>query len=843
VNQPNTPALTLALLLAASAALAGEVINPYPRALMRADTLTKWTFDKGAEGWGNPFNCTVEAGEGLLKIVSKGEDPYIHSPAFRAAGPVLVRLRLRCRNAGDGAIYWTTDRSGGWGEDKSAHFPIQHDGQWHETEVPLDATGTVTRIRIDPGNAAGTADLDAVEIVRMSYHPLEIAQVEARGRQVTAHVRNHGSEPIACTVNGQQVTVPAGKVATATFQAKADRPFEAVRIAVEAKGLAPFERTVFLYHPEAPGKMATYRADGLVLRVARDGSGVEIERKGKPAAIIAPVVHFGGVVPPLEVTEKDGALILAGKGVRATLSAKGDEIAVAIECEKPCEGPVVRALGPLEQGLLAGLEYLGKGEWSSSKLDLETPEHIRYAPDVMKLTMPLMACVTETASVAVAWDDMTLQPVYATPNFFDGTPDHRMALRGTSIKAAILVRDPQPIEETILWAVKRTDLPPLPKPPRTPEQQWALAMTALNGSLKNDDGWGHCAEARWPRHPYVDHASTIWRLTGKAPDVSKLVPGGAHVPNHSIYFVTGRARQWLEMRRNQVKGIIKSQKPDGSFTYSGKYRRGHFEDTASGQCARPAATLLEFARLTGDPEALKAGLKTLEYMKRFRTPRGLQTWELALHTPDIMASAYLVWAYTRGYELTGEKAWLAEARRWALSGIPFVYLWSNKPVMLYATTPVFGATNWRAPNWIGLPVQWCGGVYAYALGLLAPHEKTLDWAKLARGILISGEQQIYPDGPLAGTLPDSFHLPGQQRRGPNINPCAFASLRMLLDGQVDSLALAADGKHRVVSPFAAELRDGKAHIQAPKGLTYQIVVDGKRVLDIESTGTDAVPLE
>ena len=163
--------------------------------------------------------------------------------------------------------------------------------------------------------------------------------------------------------------------------------------------------------------------------------------------------------------------------------------------------------------------------------------------------------------------------------------------------------------------------------------------------------------------------------------------------------------------------------------------------------------------------------------------------------------------------------------------------------MIYATTPVFGATNWRAPNWIGLPVQWCAGMYAYALGLLAPHEKTLDWAKLARGILISGEQQIYPDGPLAGTLPDSFHLAGQQRRGPNINPCAFASLRMLLDGQVDSLAFAADGKHRVVSPFPVELRDGKAHIQAPKGLTYQIVVDGKRVLDIQSTGTDAVPLD
>ncbi len=82
-------------------------------------------------------------------------------------------------------------------------------------------------------------------------------------------------------------------------------------------------------------------------------------------------------------------------------------------------------------------------------------------------------------------------------------------------------------------------------------------------------------------------------------------------------------------------------------------------------------------------------------------------WELSLHTPDVLASAYLVWGYLRGYQLTGDAAHLKEARRWALSGLPFVYQWSRYPVMMYATTPVFGATNWRAPNWIGRPVQWC----------------------------------------------------------------------------------------------------------------------------------------
>jgi hypothetical protein len=54
----------------------------------------------------------------------------------------------------------------------------------------------------------------------------------------------------------------------------------------------------------------------------------------------------------------------------------------------------------------------------------------------------------------MTWDDMNLQPVYATPNFFDCTSDHRMALRGSKIKAAVRFSR-ESLEECIYWAVKR----------------------------------------------------------------------------------------------------------------------------------------------------------------------------------------------------------------------------------------------------------------------------------------------------------------------------------------------------------------------------------------------------
>ena len=580
---------------------------------------------------------------------------------------------------------------------------------------------------------------------------------------------------------------------------------------------------------------------GFQLSVARDGSVALIRQGDQLVAALAPLIACDNQIPRLTLQEASSAIEFRGDGVSVSLVPQGTELSIAIESKQPCEGPTVRTRGALQQGLFAGLEYLGKGEHSSSSLDIETPEHVRYAPDPLKVTMPLMAFVTDRVSAALTWNDMTLQPVYATPNFFDGTSDHRMTLRGQKIDATLrLAHDP--LEESIAWEVKKHGLPDLPPAPRTAAQQNEICLTALNGPLRTDKGWGHCVQERWARHPFADMASTVWRLSGEVPAFDHYEFGGAHVPNGTIYFVTDQAQQWLDTYRQQVRNYIARQQADGSYHYRGKYARGHFEDTASGVCALPAARLLEFAYITGDQKALETGLRTLDYMKRFNTPRGAQVWECALHTPDQLASAYLVWAYTRGYQLTGRQDYLHQARKWALSGLPFTYQWSCYPIMCYATPPVYGATNWVAPNWMGLPVQWVGGVYAYALTLLAPHEKSLDWNHVARGILTSAQQQQYPDGPHIGLLPDSFNIRFQRRQPADINPCALVSLQMSADGQVDFLSVARDGDTVVAAPFPVSIRDGEALVDARQGVHYQVLVNGQKIIDVQSQGKDTVPL-
>ena len=101
----------------------------------------------------------------------------------------------------------------------------------------------------------------------------------------------------------------------------------------------------------------------------------------------------------------------------------------------------------------------------------------------------------------------------------------------------------------------------------------------------------------------------------------------------------------------------------------------------------------------------------------------------------------------------------------------------------------------------------------------------------------------YPDGQYAGCVPDSFNLVDQTRNGPAINPSAIVSLRLRLNGKLDSLDCARAEGHRVVVPFPVSIRNGRARIRARAGGTYQAVVDGHRIIDIKSRGTDEIGLE
>ncbi len=187
-------------------------------------------------------------------------------------------------------------------------------------------------------------------------------------------------------------------------------------------------------------------------------------------------------------------------------------------------------------------------------------------------------------------------------------------------------------------------------------------------------------------------------------------------------------------------------------------------------------SILEAATLSADSNLIEAAIELLDkqtVLYANTVPRGAQTWEIPLHTPDILASGRLARAYVLGHIITGREDHIEQARYWAWTGVPFVYLVNptEGPIGPYATIPVFGATNWKG-SWFGRPVQWCGLVYASALHLLNQYDPDGPWLQIAKGITASGLQMTWPpeDPDRVGLLPDYIRLESQNRDGPAINP-------------------------------------------------------------------------
>ena len=484
------------------------------------------------------------------------------------------------------------------------------------------------------------------------------------------------------------------------------------------------------------------------------------------------------------------------------------------------------------QGLFAGLEYLDN-EPSSSEADVIGPASKRQVPDNVKITFPLMAIQHQDSYVALTWE---MQPdvcaVFDSPDRLFGSGGHVLGLLfpGSDgqnreegkllprVSQVLHANQPLVLRATLFGGrgtsvvpaieqyVSLHGLPPVPGTnidlPRYVSQAaggWLDSKIREGGLFRHaiaGDHFklGHAADAAlwmdWLANQSRDPVlANRLRNTAKdalapipPPDLNFAAVGHVRYPVASLVYghVTDNAARAGQVSRQALGGFD----ADGSLHYhpppgGTDYARTHFTNEANGFAATAVANLLEAAAFSGDRELLDAALSRLRAMDGFRcgVPRGAQTWECPLHTPDILASAYLVRAYTLGYELTGDLLFLEQARYWAWTGVPFVYLAkpTPKPIGLYSTIAVYGATSWRAPVWMGLPVQWCGLVYAEALYRLVRHDPQGPWRQLADGITLSGIQQSWPreDRDQQGLLPDSFVLRAQRRNGPAINPATL----------------------------------------------------------------------
>jgi len=761
-----------------------------------ADTVIEWDFAGGLQGWKGNFHVTdLTWSRRGLSFVSTGNDPWIEGPAIDLPGDRLTRVTVRMRsdaNAGGELFYGPTFRAG-----HSVRFTVNNDGRWHDYELFIvELLGRGTRFRLDPATTTGHIGVASIKVETLRVW--EDPPYEAPSRS-TGDVQRSG-------------TVRSGSLA----------------LEYHGTGMGDFvvdvagREIAVGYDSELLGVLFEDAIEWLDLKDA----SVTSQRAGEALVHVATLTDSHGATWQIrrEVRPGDVTDVLA---VNVQIQVSADRDAVLLPWLTLFAG--LDTFGPgKSQGLLAGLEYLCD-EPSSSQADITTPEHVRRIPDPVKVTFPLMAIAAEGQYVGLVWEPSDLiAAMFDSPDALFGSDGHVMGLTGPAVgrqrfENSLVAHTPvrlaadEPVAAR-MWIIAGQGDTVVPAVQQYVELRSLSPVPQFQGGFASAarllaHGWVHSKiregglfrHAVWGDHfgagPAADAAMFMDYLAvsleegdeeliaelavtrdlalSNVPESLHFDGGVSHVRPPAAPLLFGDVEAFVKRRYDAALGVLGRFDANGIKTYRPgdvDYSATHFADHANGYAARDVLSLMEAATLCADPNLIEAALELLDRQTLLygeTVPRGAQTWEVPLHTPDILASGLLAKAYTLGYLLSGRQDHLEQARYWAWTGVPFVYLANSTAgeVGPYATIPVFGATNWVG-SWFGRPVQWCGLVYASALHLLSEHDPNGPWSQIAGGITAAGLQMAWPQDDLdrQGLLPDFFLLESQHRDGPAINP-------------------------------------------------------------------------
>jgi len=758
--------------------------------------IAAWDFSQGPQGWqGNSYVKDFATSSEGLAFTSTGIDPWIEGPPIDLPGSGMTRVRVRMKSnadAGGELFYGRTFEAG-----RSVRFSVQSDDQWHEYVLTItEPLGPQTRFRLDPATTEGRIVVASIRVETLAA--LEPPQFKRPQRPVKGI-----AEPLS--VDSGELKLTHFRGGLGDFRIELGGVELASGYRAEQIGLMIDGHAVWLALEEAKA-LCLHATDGSVVIAA----GLDDARAGR-----------------WKIT----------RGYRPGLQPGSIEVQIRVEADRDCEVlhfpwlTLFSGLGTFgerkTQGLFAGLEYLDD-EPSSSEADITTREHIRRVPDPIKITFPLMAIAHAGRYIGLIWEPSDLvAPTFDSPDRIYNSGAHLMALTAPAVgdsrfENALLAHTPFTLKanqaihmqatilggrgDSIVSAVQKyveiQGLPPIPKVAGGFDNAVTLLSHGWLDSAINEGGlfrhavWGESFKAGpagdailymdWLASHVTDSELRKRLIEARDLAVTKMPQGQpyfssvSHTTIPTTPFVFGGVYPYVERRRADAESLLARFDEQGIKRYRPRdvdYGKTHFAQHANGHAAPDLVHILEAATLSGDQNLITRGLELLDKQTALyanSVPRGAQVWEIPLHTPDILASAHLVKAYTLGYMISREPKYLEQARYWAWTGVPFLYLTNptQGEVGPYATIAVLGATNWKAPVWFGQPVQWCGLVYGSALHLLSQYDTDGPWATLAKGITAAGLQMTWPrsDVKRQGLLPDYFLLRPQISEGPAINP-------------------------------------------------------------------------
>lgn len=503
------------------------------------------------------------------------------------------------------------------------------------------------------------------------------------------------------------------------------------------------------------------------------------------------------------------------------LRAGANFIETAVEVTPKTKEPLWALYGPLvcagegsfgsrkRSAVFPGLEFLTSEEVSSDDRGVGWGLHERWVPHPYKVTVPVMAVAGEGAVVGLMWDPLQkwdgVHQVpaarFASPNRPQRQANHYMALfvpsllgnfqenLGRAVKPWVapvgatlrLCADIVAMGETDdvtraleLW-VKRYGLPPS-EAPRTWREELALCAQGIvqTGWDADEKGWVAAIGWRPGREAHLADRLLLAATLGEdkailAEAQRQILEAGVSGGGVEMNLRYGNPMAAVDTLRQAAYGAMQGQHPEGFWTFSQTYSMegekatlAAPEDVELGTCVNRLAPIMAYALATGDPKAVEAGLRGLEYCTRFVKPAGAESWEVPLVCPNLRAAALAVECYLAAYQLTRQERYLDLARYWARAGLAFIYLWAapDRPAMPGASISVMGTTFYTHP-WFGAAVQWVGLAYADALQKLARWDESLPWRRVAELITVSAMHQQKTAGAPCGHVgfyPDSYDL-------------------------------------------------------------------------------------
>ncbi|MFM7205171.1 MAG: hypothetical protein ACKO4T_00665 [Planctomycetaceae bacterium] len=790
----------------------------------------------------------LEAGADGMVIGIDGGDPFIIGPPRDYPADLPVRMTLRIRPAVDGhaQVFFFRDHAG---EDRSVALSVRG-GMRNDVQALLPPLGPATRLRIDPPGRSGAA-----VVTRLGFEPAASLPAphwpEHRPPDIGSGRRlENGSLAVEVTSRGFAMEVNGVRSAASHSQ-----------------------------------PVAGYLADGSVRWVALSAADWTVDDAAGDGATT--------IVAEQSIRDPDGGTWQFCRRFTAGREPGTIDVEVVVHVDVDRQVAFLPLLLLVahegtprkQQGVFPGLEYLAD-EPSSSEADLVGPPSRRQLPMSHTITLPLMAVAHAGRVVGLAWDhEAAFAAVFDSPDRLLGSGGHLLGVVAPgstglnryagslmpidpmrfkagmplTLRATLVAAAADTVVPAIRAAVQRKGLPPVPDVGNFDSYVRLAAAGWLDSGIREHGRYRHAIGANFQPQPAADAAVfTAW-LAGHAaqPVAGRLQEASAaaaaavlrgsfdaavigHVRQPVQSLVFGRVEDAVAEHATAARRLMATVRPDGTVAYRPgadgvDYGRTNATDHACGLSASTVADAIEAARFAGDAGLIDEAVVALRRLARTYTgdvPRGGQTWEIPLHTPDVMASAHMVRALTIGHELTGDRDLLEQAVAWAWTGVPFIYL--VDPVGTddgpYGCVTVYGATGWTSPVWIGRPVQWCGLVYAHALYRLARHDPTGPWRHLADGITATGIRYSWPaagtasgaaDGTRQGLLPDGWDVREGIRLDPPINPgtlqaCAVELFRKgpLLDCRVLPFA---GGRLIVHAPGAIEPAAEPAPDRRPDG--------------------------